>query len=378
MGLGILPSALLAWPAAILIFGNVWPPDSTWLVSILAMSSIVLALGVVGAKIQSTQPRWTTGFFLAWLVAQPFVLALIGWPVLSAQLWISVPSLSLQLGVILAPSLLLVVVSQRAFAFKRLGWLPIAILTSTALVVDGARGIGVTGSSVGLFSIDSISEAQPWGLVVVLLAAGWVSSCVVPLWFLWCVDATQMDDHTSDRIRELWKRRGAKPPEILLWPTGCRAANAVVLNGFMKKRVLLTDRLILSFTEREVDFVMLHELGHTLRCHGLVRLLPTLVAVPLLLVALTWSSGTVLVLSCVGIAVGFVGALVGTCWWTEWDADRQAIKMASSHFGMGLESAAKEYAAVLRKLYHFNRQRKTSWSHPSLEQRLSYCARAVL
>jgi Zn-dependent protease with chaperone function len=138
----------------------------------------------------------------------------------------------------------------------------------------------------------------------------------------------------------------------------------------LNKKLLLTDRLLLTFHQRELEWITLHELAHITRHHHLIRLLPTALVLPALYLVLSETDGVSLLLGSLALFLSFAGMITATCWWTEWDADARAIRYGSQLYKIDLSTAGAEYSSVLLKLYGDNGTHRTSWTHPSLKKRL--------
>lgn len=160
-------------------------------------------------------------------------------------------------------------------------------------------------------------------------------------------------------------------PRMMFWPTGHRYVNAVVVSGLLSRRVFLTDRLLSQYSREEIALVLLHEIAHVQRLHSWIRLLPVLLIVPAMLLVLQCFQAMLLVLACSAVLGIFLGLIFVTCRWTEFDADRQAICLAVQFLGMDEMQARQKFSEVLRRIYEDNKVDRTSWSHPSLRQRLN-------
>jgi Zn-dependent protease with chaperone function len=148
------------------------------------------------------------------------------------------------------------------------------------------------------------------------------------------------------------------------------------------RKLLLTDALLQILTDRELEMVVLHELAHCIRHHAWIRLLPTLGTIGLLLIAMQFASGALLSLICVVLFGVFLVGLVGVCWWTEFDADRIAVKLGNTRdkaiYGQntilnseGIGRSADDLILALRKIYGERNLRRSSWMHPSCERRMT-------
>jgi Zn-dependent protease with chaperone function len=121
--------------------------------------------------------------------------------------------------------------------------------------------------------------------------------------------------------------------------------------------------------------VVLHELAHCIRSHAWIRIVPTVVVVPLLFIAMTFLTGIWLSIVSAGLFLLFVSSLIAVCWWTEFDADRVAIEIAvQSSTPMNrdllLQRHSEELSKAIRKIYGERNMHRRSWMHPSGSKRL--------
>lgn len=394
----ILPSALLAWPLYYFCMRTVDSKPMAieeaiepLLALILTIASFI-ALHRIARRRQhhDVQPRSTIVKFLAnrstmerlWIVLQPIVLAFACWPGFTDQIAFVQYFLTGRILSFFLPSLLFFVCLHGVQA--KLNWitfLPFLVLTTIAVACDGMKfTIAPNDWEADLWSLPSVTSVTMWSTVGIVLVSGLLTSLWLPAWIVWSSGAEPLcgnpndndanDDHVRS-IRELWQRIHPTCPSILFWPTNCRISNAVIVSGLFQQRLLLTDRLLLRFTSTEIELIVLHELAHSIRRHAIVRLLPAVVSIPILACVMTSLSGMSLMIACTVLAVAFPFALVATCWWTEKDADKWAIRFAVQLKGFTIDEAKDRYGKVIRKLYHDNGIRRSSWSHPSCEQRLA-------
>lgn len=78
------------------------------------------------------------------------------------------------------------------------------------------------------------------------------------------------DGELRERLLSVCRRHGVRVSDVLLWRTGSGIANAAVI-GFMPRVrfVLLSDGLLERLSDKEVEAVMAHEIGHIRRRHVL-------------------------------------------------------------------------------------------------------------
>lgn len=76
------------------------------------------------------------------------------------------------------------------------------------------------------------------------------------------------DSALRRRLESICRRTGLRYRDILLWQTDFTAANAAVIGILPGWRyVLLSDRLLETLTDREIESVFAHELGHIVHHH---------------------------------------------------------------------------------------------------------------
>lgn len=394
-----IPSVLAAWPAAWLIerirsrLGVESNPasDSIGWAGMLVVDALTLTLIFLSCRTlhrnaisHREEGRWLAIFaspkscLMLWLVVQPLVLALLGLPKALAYISDTTGSMAGTLLLASMPTVLfLVILFDRAGLRQLFGNTLGIVLAGITLTMESMQwAVGQSPSSAGLavWSARGTEESlwnDTFWLCVTLVSAGVVTSWLLPYWMLWVTGASSMEPTFAEHIRGLWRRAGASPPRVLLWPTGCRFSNAAIVNGMGAKRILITDRLLLNYTMHQIEWIVLHEIAHVHRLHSWVRLLPAWIAVPALLGSLQAFEGWTLVAAMLSIAAIFAGLIIATCWWTEMDADRTAIRLGSEWWGLSREDAAAEYIGVLERIYRDNRTERTSWTHPSLKQRIA-------
>jgi Zn-dependent protease with chaperone function len=246
--------------------------------------------------------------------------------------------------------------------------LPIAI----AGLVDLGSVTHLTGPGQGLF-----------GTVLFTLATSSIVTLLIPHVFTRLIGAGSIDQEIATIVEQSWRLGSNRVPTILHWPTGCRMANAAVV-GLLSygRKLLLTDALLQRLDDRELSMVVLHEMAHCVRWHAWIRMLPTLVAVALLLSAMTFLSGLWLSLTCFLLLCLFVVSLVSICWWTEFDADRMALEYAirsheTADRKSGLIDHGQALCDALSKIYGSRNRKRASWMHPSCEQRIAAIDRLI-
>jgi Zn-dependent protease with chaperone function len=350
---------------AIVSYLQIGRPDSEcWLLALLVFTLVALAI----PNLNNISNKTFYCVFFVCLVAQPILLVMFRWPVLASNTWSYTDSLFLTVVVYAMPGLAICAQTFRNVRATGLYWPILVVSLVLCLLFDLQRVLGLNHNTLLIQS--GSSPSIPWGLVLTLIVSGWLSSLLIPHWFLWSSKSEPLLDDRALKLKIFWNSFYPYAPKIYLWPTGCRSANAVLVGSMISKKLLLTDRLLLTFHQREMEWITLHELAHVTRHHQIIRLLPTAMALPALYLILSQTDGLTLLASSLALFVTFAGLIVATCWWTEWDADAQAIKRGSQFHKIDLATAGREYASVLRKLYGSNGTPRTSWTHPSLIHRL--------
>lgn len=328
-----------------------------------------------------------------WCLAQPVCLVAAGWTQWTQSLTTASGSHAISIAMLLAPSVVLLVLIEairvsrdsrryskdsshrsRLLYCKReitrsiaSTWLlPLSLPVVLAGLVDIGTRTNFAGTGQGLI-----------GAVLYTLTTSVMVMLLIPHLFTLIIGAGPVDPTIARVVDRTWRIGSEKVPSVLHWPTGCRMANAAVVGLFgFGRKLLLTDALLQRLSDRELSMVVLHELAHCVRFHAWIRMLPTLVAISMLLIAMLLLSGIWLSVICIVILALFVAGLICVCWWTEFDADRIAIELATRSDG-GLPGKgdrgtyARELSDALVKIYGLRNLRRSSWMHPSCSRRLA-------
>jgi Zn-dependent protease with chaperone function len=335
-----------------------------WLLALLVFSIGVLTI----PNLNQLSNKAANRFWIGCLIMQPLLLVLFRWPSLVSNTWLTTGSLSITVLVGTLPGLAIFAQASRSRRISTMSWPIFLVALTVCLLFDLSQTLGLNDSSLLLEAGNS--RSIPWGLILTLIASGWFSSLLIPRWFMWCSKSEPLIDDRAWELKIFWRNFHRRPPHIYLWPTSCRFSNAVLVGSMLNKKLLLTDKLLLTFHRRELEWITLHELAHITRHHQLIRLLPTALALPALYLVLTETDGVSLLLSSLALFLSFAGMITATCWWTEWDADARAIRYGSQFYKIDLAIAGAEYSSVLIKLYGANGTHRTSWTHPSLRKRI--------
>jgi Zn-dependent protease with chaperone function len=271
---------------------------------------------------------------------------------------------------------------------------PIAlILAWSEFVINllGQRQPGMMATPTG----DWRTTAAPWlqlaGAILILLLAPLV---IRMLWRTAPIEPGPI----RNRLTALCERQGVRFRQILVWKTHGMMINGAVLGFWAPIRyVLLTDALLESLPDDQVEAVMAHEVGHVRRRHmpwllgsmivglGLSTMAMTLVSVGVLsaMRAMGWRTGSAG--SALEVATLLVGVSAGLLvfGWVSRRFERQADAFAVEHIsgltrrndpGPGLvcqPDAADAMAGALASVATLNHipRRRWTWRHGSIAGR---------
>ncbi|HEV8378181.1 MAG TPA: M48 family metallopeptidase [Tepidisphaeraceae bacterium] len=107
-----------------------------------------------------------------------------------------------------------------------------------------------------------------WGELMMVPAAILVY-LISPFLLIWLFNARPLQPSPlRERLEAICKRCGLRYRNIMLWQTDYSMANAAVIGLLPGWRyVLLSDRLLETMTDREIEAVFAHELGHIVHNH---------------------------------------------------------------------------------------------------------------
>jgi len=157
--------------------------------------------------------------------------------------------------------------------------LPLAVLIVWSEAVERLFGGLILRAGAPTLRVDSIYDrvaawlhntgtAEPIHTAVRVLGSLAVFA-LLPLALRLVWDAEPLDvGSLRDRLLALCKRHGVRIRELLVWRTHGSVANGAVIGLFGRLRyVLLSEVLLERLSEREVEAVMAHEVGHVRRRH---------------------------------------------------------------------------------------------------------------
>jgi STE24 endopeptidase len=238
----------------------------------------------------------------------------------------------------------------------------------------------------------------PAALIVYLLS---------PFLLIWLFNARPLEDSPlRQRLEAICKRCGLKYRNIMLWQTDFSMANAAVIGLLPGWRyVLLSDRLLETMSDREIEAVFAHELGHIVHNHmaWLVVFFAILILMVLgpgqllekwldprlpqwvkvnFVVGLTWGG---ICLAATLVLLGYVSRRferqadvfaarmmeVNWGWPTVQSEDAPRFGVAQSYVG---QRGSAMFAAALNRVAYVNNIpiRARGFFHPSIEWRLRY------
>lgn len=113
-------------------------------------------------------------------------------------------------------------------------------------------------------------EAIEWGLVCGAFFL--LSYLLVPYAMRWVWRSGSVDAAWQEVVMGELKERGLTCHELGRWNTHGRVINACILGHFWRRRILVSDRLLAEFPERESRAVVRHEAGHLGLHHAPMRI----------------------------------------------------------------------------------------------------------
>jgi STE24 endopeptidase len=220
-------------------------------------------------------------------VATLLVLLLTGWTLGLrdfAERWTTHPSLAL-LIYLLALGLISFVVSL-PFDFFKGFWLEhrlkLSNLSFRAWVQDQVKGLGVSGLLSFLATQFVYATLRHWPeqwwiisgtafMVFFVVLANLAPILILPLFFRFKPLENQA---LAERVLELSRRAGTRVRGVFEWKLSekSKKANAALLGLGNTRRIILSDTLLETLNEDEVEAVVAHELGHHVRRHLLQKL----------------------------------------------------------------------------------------------------------
>ncbi len=260
--------------------------------------------------------------------------------------------------------------------FAQLGRDHLLILLAPVLALIAVRDV------VDVVSPSFQAGTRAWLLYGPLLGAMF---CGLPLLLRYVWQTTSLPPGPlRSRLEDAARVAGVRLKHILVWHTGDSIANAAVTGVNPKLRlVFLTDRLLRHLSEREIEAVFLHELGHIRHRHLMVR--ASAVLLPVCLWAAFIPEG--LLTASVTSTVAMLLLVVAYGWWVfgalSQRLERQADLFACRQLAAGtawqqnrtdLSDAIALYSNALRRLSVLNGidlTRKT-WQHGRVSDRLDW------
>jgi|694.fasta_scaffold00058_56 Zn-dependent protease with chaperone function len=187
----------------------------------------------------------------------------------------------------------------------------------------------------------------------------------------------------QSRVDEILRSVRVSGVQARLIPSQNRWSGAAIvgwLPGF--RQLWLGDSLVENLSQRQLDMVIMHELAHVTRMHFLWRMTPVVLGLTAGTAAwivadqLEWTSG--LAVQFLTTAVTSSTLLCGLSWMAhrcELDADRTACDLAIQALPWSqTHSPALALGAALDCLTEHSGHSKSTWLHPSLDQRIEQLA----
>ncbi len=193
----------------------------------------------------------------------------------------------------------------------------------------------------------------------------------------------------TQEIFSIWQAAGMGDFPILTWSTQGRVANALAIGILPSSRkLLLSDRLLKVLSQDQLKMIVLHEAAHVRRHHALIRSLPMLIAfVGMILIA--WfvdqtpttrdqnvlGIALVATVACLLLMIVSIGVIAR---WSEYDADREAVELAS-RLAVGCQpyttidraQATRDLVDALRDICPAGDEYRRNWLHPSIASRIA-------
>lgn len=209
---------------------------------------------------------------------------------------------------------------------------------------------------------------------------------------MWASRSVSPDDGRQ-RMLQLCENHHMQIKDVLVWDTGNSMVNALVAGVFPRYRVVMvSDLLLSSFPDEEVDSILRHEAGHLRLRHLPIRLafilLPALAMVAMDLdpnQTLSVATGNLVELTGLPIAPAlipaclFVAYLLGVTAWLsrmmEYEADLYSAGLLPQYVTQTGETGANPARTMSDALCRFGdgnteQMKESSLTHPSLQQRL--------
>lgn len=122
-------------------------------------------------------------------------------------------------------------------------------------------------------------QERPWLNFGLLLVASGAIFVIAPEILRWVLNTQPLEDSPlRRRMEELCRRHKMKYRDILLWRTDHNMGNAAVMGVLPRFRyILLSDLVLQTMTDEQIEAVFAHELGHVVHRHMLWYLLFVLI-----------------------------------------------------------------------------------------------------
>lgn len=122
-------------------------------------------------------------------------------------------------------------------------------------------------------------QEQPWLNFGMLLVASGVIFVIAPEILRWVLHTQPLEDSPlRQRMETLCRQHGMKYRDILLWRTDNNMGNAAVMGVLPRFRyILLSDLVLQTMSDDQIEAVFAHELGHVMHRHMLWYLLFVLI-----------------------------------------------------------------------------------------------------
>ncbi len=377
-----------------------WSIENSFLYSAIAVAlfSLLCHIGAVSAASQVKQGNiapvtgavWFERQILVfqWLSLGVILLCLVGFGLAETLKSIAVvkDSMFLQALVLLSPGIVnwASTLSAEQVYGVRLGYTQTSFFKHCKYVKDAFRtGVGwLVIPVLLLLGIIDLVNCLPVGeaaamisLAMVLIAVPICLPKILPIMF----NTEPMNPDTEQWLSEILVTSGIGKIKSYRWNTGGRVYNAMVAGLIRPFRgLIISDRVLDDLPREQISMVLLHEAAHIRRWHMPLRMVAVMPAWAMA-TAVTYLAGDGSYAMALGSAAGILSTMLLlrlAAYRTEFDADHFACLLASRLDGK-CPGVPQDYwsasEALTKALYRVTASdtaaSKSSWLHPSIEQR---------
>lgn len=154
--------------------------------------------------------------------------------------------------------------SLRQYMFANLRQ-QVLFMTLPILLILLVRDLAVVGIKLSGWSLGKLSDFENW----IILPAAAIVFLIAPEVLRRVLKTSPLPDSSlRRRLEEICRRMGLRYRDILLWETQYSMGNAAVMGVVPRLRyILLSDLLLESLSDQQIEAVFAHELGHVTHHH---------------------------------------------------------------------------------------------------------------